>query len=247
MHIKPISALSLLLVAGMALPASCATPPEQAPFRQVLQNSAATTAPQTQLQQGGVSVTAPLTQAEQWVQNRNAPWLQSADPATEKKSHKGPVKSLLKGLGKELGASLDAMAKDMVLVFSVQDIDPYEVKSPPTNRPAIILKFNLIDGSSCYLRRFPDNSFAIEDGFADGTVMVPTDKPNEYIIKYPNGAKGRVVRQGTSTVTVYRPDKTVTTVSKTASGGYSVRNDQLGYMGEARPDRTGINYELGQW
>lgn len=188
-------------------------------------------------------------QAEDWVKNRTSDSLlpgTQVDPAQQKKNHKGPVRRLVKGVGKELGASMTDMAKDMVLVFSVQDIDPYEKKGPPKNKPAIVLEINLVDGSTCYLRHFPDGSYAIEDGFADGTVLIPGATRSEYTVKYPNGLQARMVSQG-QTMTIYRPDNSTTTVTKTAAGGFTIRNTEQGYMGEARPDSTGLNYEMGQW
>lgn len=189
-------------------------------------------------------------QAEEWAKTRNSPWLSKDDAETDKKTHKGPVRNLIKavakGTAKELGTSASDFAKDMVLVFSVQDIDPYEKKGPPKNRTAIILKFTMMDGSSCFLRRFPDGSYAIEDGFADGTVLIPRQDTNDYLVKYPNNTRGRMVKHGDN-VTIFRPDNTTTTVEKTMSGGYKVHNTKFGYMGEARPDSTGINYETGQW
>lgn len=195
--------------------------------------------------------TEKVWQAEEWVKSKNSPWLSEADSQTEKKKHSGPVRSFIKGVAKgtakELGASLDGMAKDMVLVFSVQDIDPYEKKGPPKNRTAIVLKFNLVDGTSCYLRRFPDGSYCIEDGFANGTVLIPRRETEDYLVKYPNGVAGRMVKDMSGKITIYRPDKTVTTVEKTPSGGYKLHNTAMGYMGDARPDTTGLNYELGTW
>ncbi len=193
---------------------------------------------------------AKVWQAEEWAKTRNSPWLSKDDAEDDKKKHSGPVRSLMKGIAKgtakELGTSASDFAKDMVLVFSVQDIDPYEKKGPPKNRTAIVLKCNMMDGSSCYLRRFPDGSYAIEDGFADGTVLIPRQDTNDYLVKYPNGTRGRMVKHGDN-VTIFRPDNTTTTVEKTAAGGFTVRNTKFGYMGEARPDSTGINYETGQW
>lgn len=193
---------------------------------------------------------AKVWQAEEWAKTRNSPWLSKEDGEQEKKNHKGPVRSLIKGIAKgtakELGTSAVDMGKDLVFVFSVQDIDPYEKKGPPKNRPAIVLKFNMVDGSSCFLRRFPDGSYAIEDGFADGTVLIPREDAGDYLIKYPNNTRGRMVKHGDN-VTIFRPDNTTTTVIKTASGGFQVSNTKFGYMGEARPDSTGINYETGQW
>ncbi|MCC7527206.1 MAG: hypothetical protein IT342_01715 [Candidatus Melainabacteria bacterium] len=189
-------------------------------------------------------------QAEEWAKTRNSPWLSKDDAETDKKTHRGPVrnfvKAVAKGTAKELGASASDFAKDMVLVFSVQDIDPYEKKGPPKNRTAIVLKFTMLDGTSCFLRRFPDGSYAIEDGFADGTVLIPRQDTNDYLVKYPNNTRGRMVKHGDH-VTIFRPDNTTTTVEKGMSGGFTVRNTKFGYMGEARPDSTGINYETGQW
>ncbi len=190
-------------------------------------------------------------QAEEWVKSKNSPWLNPADAETDKKKHKAPIrnfiKAVAKGTAKELSTSAEDFAKDMVLVFSVQDIDPYESKGVPTKRPAIVLQFNMVDGSSCYLRRFPDGSYAIEDGFANGTVLIPRKESGDYLVKYPNGVNGRMVKDNTGNITIYRPDKTVTTVAKTASGAFSVSNTKFGYMGDARPDSTGLNYESGQW
>lgn len=193
-----------------------------------------------------------MWQAEAWVQNKVSPWLTPSDADVEKKKHKGPVRSfckaVAKGTAKELGTSFSDMAKDMVLVFSVQDIDPYDQsKGPPPNRPAIVLKMNLVDGSSCYLRRFPDGSYAVEDGFANGTVFLPRKETRDYLVKYPNGFQGRMVKTPDGNITIYRPDRTETTFTKNASGGYTAQNTKLGYLGEARPDSTGVNYEVGAW
>ena len=201
------------------------------------------------MQKGGVATQAKMWQAEEWVIKRTSPWLLPGEAVKQKEKHKGPVRSftkaVVKGTAKELGTSFHNMGQDMMFVFSANDdYDPYE-KGPPVDKPCIVLKFNLVDATSTYLRRFPDGSYCMEDGFVDGTVLIP-ESPTSFLIKYPNGAKGRMVRQG-STTKVYRPDKTVTTISKTPSGGYSVRNSSIGYMGEARPDRTGVHYELGEW
>lgn len=212
----------------------------------------------TTLKSGGVSHDAAteneihsdpnkVWQAEVWARDRNSPWLTPEDSEIEKKKHSHPIRSIVKAVGKELGTSAHDMARDMVFVFSVQDIDPYEQKGVPTNRPAILLKMNMVDGSSCYLRRFPDGSYAVEDGFADGTVFIPRKETRDYLVKYPNGVHGRMVKEPDGTIKIFRPDQTVTTVQKTASGGYSVSNTKFGYMGEARPDRTGVNYEVGDW
>ena len=201
-------------------------------------------------QKGGLTTQAKPWQAEEWVINRTSPWLLPDEAVKQKKERHGPVRSfakaVVKGTASELKASMKGLSEDMVFVFSCQDIDPYK-KGPSLDKPTIVLKFNLVDGSSCYLRRFPDGSYAMEDGFADGTVILPEASTGSYLIKYPNGVKGRLVRKTNGTTVVYRPDKTITTISKTNSGGFTVRNDKMGYMGEARPDRTGVHYELGEW
>jgi hypothetical protein len=194
----------------------------------------------------------PMWQAEAWAESKTSPWLTAADSDVEKKKHKGPVRSFVKavakGTAKELGTSFSDMAKDMVLVFSVQDIDPYDQsKGPPPNRPAIVLKMDLVDGTSCYLRRFPDGSYAVEDGYANGTVLLPRKETRDYLVKYPNGFQGRMVKSADGNIVIYRPDRTETIFKKNASGGYTATNSKLGYMGEARPDDTGVQYEVGAW
>lgn len=190
---------------------------------------------------------APLSQAEIWVRDRFNPGGQSAAKLLQAKKHpvKGFFKSIAKGTAQELGASAHDMAQDMVFVFSVQDIDPYDKTRAPSNKQCVVMEFTMVDGSTAYLHQFPDGSYAIENGFADGTVMVPTS-PTNYIIKYPNGVSGTVVRQNDQ-VTVYRPDHTITTVKKEPSGNYRISNSKFGYMGEARPDDTGNQYGVGAW
>lgn len=193
-----------------------------------------------------------MWQAEAWAESKTSPWLSAADSDVEKKKHKGPVRSFVKavakGTAKELGTSMEDMAKDMVLVFSVQDIDPYDQsKGPPPNRPAIVLKIQLVDGTSCYVRRFPDGSYAVEDGFANGTVFLPRKETRDYLVKYPNGFQGRMVKTPDGNIVIYRPDRTETIFKKNASGGYTATNSKLGYLGEARADDTGVNYEVGAW
>ena len=190
---------------------------------------------------------APLSQAEIWVRDRFNPGGQSAAQMLQQKKHpvKSFFKSVAKGTAQELGASAHDMAQDMVFVFSVQDIDPYDKTRAPSNKQCVVMEFTMVDASTAYLHQFPDGSYAIENGFADGTVMVPTS-PTNYIIKYPNGVSGTVVRQSDQ-VTVYRPDHTITTVKKEPSGNYRISNSKFGYMGEARPDDTGNQYGIGAW
>jgi hypothetical protein len=198
------------------------------------------------LQQGATSVTVSTeTEAEKWVDHRNEPlWQQQAE---EQKAKKKPVKNFLKSLKANYKEEMGDMGKDMALLLSVGDKDPYEISKPPIDKAAIIMAINFIDGSTGYVWRFPDDSFAIEGSYLDNTVIVPIkNENNEFIIKYPNGVTGRVVKQG-ETTTIYRPDHTTTTVQKTGSGDYTINNSKLGYMGEAHGDPTGVNYELGTW
>jgi len=129
-------------------------------------NEGAKAAPE--IKQAGVSKSAKKWQAEEWLSNRTSPLLLPGEAVKQKAQHKGPVRSfakaVAKGTAKELKTSMRNMSEEMVFVFSAQDIDPFK-KSAPINKPAIVLKFNLVDGSSCYLRRFPDGSYIIEDDF----------------------------------------------------------------------------------
>jgi hypothetical protein len=198
-----------------------------------------------QLHQATATVTIPSnTLAEQWVAHREEPLAQQQ--AEDAKRRKHPVRRLVKNIGKNYAHAADEMGKDMAFVFS-SDFDPRDKRKAPVNKPAIVLEMSLVDGSTSYLWRFPDNSFAVQGGFADNSILVPIQNENrEWVIKYPNGTTGRVVRKG-DTTTVYRPDDSITTIKKAPSGDYTVRNDKIGYMGEAHTDRTGLQYELGSW
>lgn len=188
-----------------------------------------------------------LSEAEVWVQQREQPW--ATKMAAESKAKKHPVRNFVQAVGKgaasEVKATAVGLAQDSAFVFSVQDFDPYDKSSPPVDKPAIIMEMNMVDGSTCYLHRFPDNSLAVEGGFADNTAIVPTQQ-HEFLVKYPNGAQGRFVRSGND-YKIYRPDNSVTTISKNPSGDYEIKNDKIGFMGTAHPDETGLQYELGTW
>ena len=132
---------------------------------------------------------------------------------------------------------LSDMAKDMVFVFSAQDIDPYK-KSAPKDKPYTLATVSLVDGSICKLIKYPDNSGKVVGGFADGTIIAPLNDQT-FVIGYPNGARGRMEKLPGGCFKIYRPDKTITTMTKDPAGRYSIRNNELGYMGEAAPDRSG--------
>jgi hypothetical protein len=218
-----------------------ATPPSTAQPAPAAQQPGA-----SPLQQGGTSVSVHTeTEAEKWVDHRNEPlWQQQAE---EQKAKKKPIKNFIKAIKGNYKEEMSDMGKDMALLFSVGDKDPYDINKPPIDKPVIMMAINFIDGSTGYLWRFTDDSFAIEGSYLDNTVIVPIkNENNEFIIKYPNGVTGRVVKQG-QTTTIYRPDHTTTTLQKRASGDYTINNSKLGYMGEAHGDPSGVNYELGTW
>jgi hypothetical protein len=182
--------------------------------------------------------------AEQWVAHRTEPLAQQQAEEAKKKKH--PVRKMVKAIGANYHHAAEEMGKDMAFVFS-SDYDPYDKKNPPVDKPAIVLEMSMVDGSTAYVWRFPDDSFAIQGGFADNTVIVPIkNENNEFVIKYPNGATGRVERKG-DTTKIFRPDNSVTTIKKASSGDYTITNDKIGYMGEAHTDPTGLQYELGSW
>ncbi len=163
-------------------------------------------------------------------------------PAPPAKKKKGPVRQFFKGVGKELGTSFSDMGKDMVFVFSVQDIDPYE-KHPDGTKPYELMRCRWLDGSDAAVVRYPDGSLKMQGGFSDGTVAVPTN-PRTFIIYYPNGAKGKMEKLPGGGAKVFRPDNSVTTIARNASGTFSISNDKNGWMGSASPDSTGLRYEM---
>lgn len=159
-----------------------------------------------------------------------------------KPKKKKPVRKFIKGLGKELGKSGEYLAKDLFMFLSVQDIDPYEKSGPPLDKKATILHIRYTDGSTCEIVRYPDRSFRANGSVFDGTVVIP-DGPTGFIVKYPNGVQGRLERDSSGQVKIFRPDKTVTTLKKTMSGAFEISNDKLGYLGTARTSETGLEYE----
>lgn len=167
----------------------------------------------------------------------------AAQPETKvKKKKNGPLAFIVKGLGSEADANSSDLAKDMVFVFSAQDVDPYK-KSAPTDKPYTFLTCHLIDGTFCKVIKYPDNSGKIEGGFADGTIIAPIDE-NTFVVGYPNGTRARLEKLPGGNYKIYRPDNSVTTMTKSASGRYSIRNTVLGYMGDAFSDRSGMQFEF---
>jgi len=155
---------------------------------------------------------------------------------------KGPVRRFVHGLGKELGTEFGDMGKDMVLLFSAQDIDPYE-KEVDKTKPYELMQIVWVDGSEASLIRYPDGSLKVVGGFSDGTVIVPRGQ-GEYTVLYPNGVRGKMEKLSEGTWKIYRPDHTITSITKTMSGALSISNDKSGYMGTATPDTTGLRYEF---
>lgn len=166
----------------------------------------------------------------------------AAQPEVQKDQKTGPLRYVFKGLGNEAKSNAKGMAQDMVFVFSAQDIDPY-AKGPPKDKPYRLLSVQLVDGSRCSLIKYPDDSKKIVGGFADGTIIAPIS-PKTYVVGYPNGARGRLEKTSDGGAKIFRPDGSVTTLKKSMSGRFSIRNDKLGYMGDATPDRTGLQFEF---
>lgn len=162
--------------------------------------------------------------------------------APEKEDSKRPVRRFLSGLGKELGASADAFGKDLTMFLSVQDVDPYE-KSAPTDKPYVMGRTRLVDGTMADIVKFPDKSMRVSGGFADGTYACLTSN-NNYVVHYPNGVKGTMKLFSDGGMEIHRPDNSVTTVTKNVGGSFRMRNTKMGYMGEIKTDQTGLSYEF---
>lgn len=163
-------------------------------------------------------------------------------PAPEKKKGHHPVRLVAKALASELGTDASGMLKDSMFVFSAKDFDPYD-KSAPKNKPYTLLEIQMIDGSEASVIKYPDNSGKVVGGFADGTIIAPAG-PNTYIVAYPNGARGKLVKVNGIEYDIYRPDNTVTRIKKTAGGDYEMTNNKLGYIGTARTDTLGMQFEM---
>jgi hypothetical protein len=164
---------------------------------------------------------------------------EQAKPVSTKK---GPIKVVTKALAKEFSVDSKNMLRDSILLFSAQDVDPYD-RSAPKDKPYTLCEAQMIDGSQASVIKYPDGSGKVVGGFADGTIIAPSGK-NTYIVAYPNGVRGKLVRESSSLYKIYRPDDSITTIKKTMSGGYSISNDKIGTMGDLRTDRLGMQYEF---
>lgn len=157
----------------------------------------------------------------------------------QKKKHK-----VLRAIGKELSVSLGDLGKDMALAFSVQGFDPYDMPENP-NIPYVAAEAQFIDGSSSQIIRYPDKSIRVRGGFLDGTFACPMED-GLYVVQYINGAQSKMQLTPGVGAVVYRPDNSVTKITKTGSGGYRVENSKIGYMGDITPDTTGLSYEFAK-
>jgi hypothetical protein len=163
-----------------------------------------------------------------------------APPPKKKGVH--PIRLIAKAVTSELGTDASGMLKDSMFVFSAKDFDPYD-KQAPKNKPYTLLEMQLIDGSQASLIKYPDNSGKIVGGYADGTIIAPSG-PNTFIMAYPNGARGKLVKVSGNEYDIYRPDNTITRITKTAGGDYEMSNNKLGYIGTARTDTEGMQFEM---
>jgi len=161
-----------------------------------------------------------------------------APPASHKKH---PAMKVLKGLGKELKTSGVDLCKDLALVFSVQDFDPYEEKAP-SNKPYKAMEVQLVDGQTESIIRFPDGSLKIVGGFADGTVCAPMSK-NIFVIGYPNGARATMRRDSSQKWEIFRPDRSITVIENKGNSGFRIVNDKSGLIGNGRRDETGLTLD----
>jgi len=149
---------------------------------------------------------------------------------------------IIKGIGKDLGTSFSDMGKDLVLVFSVQDYDPYAQHSPPKG-PYVLGEARFNDGTSADIIKFPDNSLRVKGSVMDGTYACPDGKGGATVY-YPNGVQGTMKQLPGGGVEIFRPDKTITTIKKNMDGSYRISNDKAGYIGDINTDQSGFNYEF---
>lgn len=161
-------------------------------------------------------------------------------PAPRKK--RGPIRMVAKALSSELGTDSSDMLKDTIFVFSAKDVDPYD-EPPPKDKPYTLMEIQYVDGSHASIIKYPDNSAKIVGGYADGTIIAPNG-PNTFIVAYPNGVRGKMVKVSPLEYKVYRPDNTVTVIKKNMSGSYEISNSKSGYIGTADPDREGMQFEF---
>jgi len=190
----------------------------------------------------------PLSQAADKGDKQCACMAADPDKQQEKKRKRGPVHHILKGLANELGPDLSDMGKDAMFVFSARDFDPYDSKpASKPKRPYVAGEADFVDGTRAEIVRFPDRSLRVYGSVMNGTYACPSSADqNTFDVHYPNGVSGQLVFFPSGGAEIRRPDKTVTQLTKTASGAYQMRNSKLGYLGDINPDSTGLNYQFAR-
>jgi hypothetical protein len=184
---------------------------------------------------------APYVVAHDQDKDKTACTCQAKEAYSSKPSRK--KHRIISGIGKDLGTSFSDMGKDLVLVFSVQDYDPYAQHSPPKG-PYVLGEARFNDGTSAEIIKFPDSSLRVKGSVMDGTYACPDATGNGATVYYPNGVQGTLKRLPGGGLEIFRPDQTTTTITKNMSGSYRISNSKAGYLGDINTDSTGVNYEF---
>jgi hypothetical protein len=156
-----------------------------------------------------------------------------------RKPRRSIIGSLVKGVGKGLGGSVENMGKDAAFVFSNRDID-WNQSSPPSNKPYQEYHIRWSDGTRSNIVRYPDGKRVITSGYRTGTVITPVDR-NTLDIQYPNShhSTARATENGGYVISRY--DGKTFRLSPKISGGYYITGPD-GEMGSILPSVVDTHY-----
>jgi hypothetical protein len=164
----------------------------------------------------------------------------SQQEADKYRKHKNSlVGGLFKGVGKELGSSVEYMGKDAAFVFSAQDYDANKT-SAPSDKPYEEYHIRWDDGSRSNIIRYPDGKRVITSGYRTGTVITPINDVS-FDIQYPNGHHSTARETENGGYIISRYDGKTFRLSPQMGGGFYITGPD-GEMGTLEPSVVDTHY-----
>jgi hypothetical protein len=152
---------------------------------------------------------------------------------------KGLFGGIVKGVGKELGSSVEYMGKDAAFVFSSQDLDANQ-SSPPSGKPYEEYHIRWSDGSRSNIVRYPDGKRVITSGYRTGTIITPVNDVT-LDIQYANGHHSTARETENGGWVISRYDGKTFRLSPQMGGGFYITGPD-GEMGTMQPSVVDTHY-----
>jgi len=169
---------------------------------------------------------------------------QGAVSATEAEARKygkhknSLIGGMVKGLGKELGSSVEYMGKDAAFVFSAQDYDANQTSAPKGPYEEYHIRWD--DGTRSNIIKYPDGKRVITSGYRTGTVITPIDALT-FDIQYPNGHHSTAHKTENGGYLISRYDGKDFRLSPQIGGGFYITGPD-GEMGTLEPSVVDTHY-----